>query len=96
MIVNSHGSGGVDPQKAPSGPAGPNSSAYKSVLDFDQLNYLKAEGHIFRGFAEDPIHFPPTFKYDPGTNTFDTSHKQRVPSYTDRILYKAGIFLTRF
>ena len=50
---------------------------------------MQAEGHIFRGFCEDPIHFPPTFKYDVGTNTFDTSHKQRVPSYTDRILYKA-------
>ena len=40
------------------------------------------------GYHEDAITFPPTFKYDPGTNQFDTSSKQRVPSYTDRILYK--------
>lgn len=59
-----------------------------SVLDFDQLNYLKNEGFIFRGYSEDEIHFPPTYKYDPGTNKFDTSQKKRVPSYTDRILYK--------
>ena len=59
-----------------------------SVLDFDQLNYLKSEGLIFRGYSEDAIKFPPTYKYDPGTNQFDTSSKQRVPSYTDRILYK--------
>ena len=62
---------------------------FTSVLDFDQLNYLRSEGLIFKGYKEDPIHFPPTFKYDPGTNEFDTSSKQRVPSYTDRILYKS-------
>ena len=64
-------------------------SNFTSVLDFDQLNYLRSEGLIFKGYKEDPIHFPPTFKYDPGTNEFDTSSKQRVPSYTDRILYKS-------
>ena len=59
-----------------------------SVLDFDQLNYLRAEGLIFRGYREEEIRFPPTYKYDSGTNKFDTSSKQRTPSYTDRILYK--------
>ena len=59
-----------------------------SVLEFDQLNYLRSEGLIFGGYIEDPIRFLPTYKYDPGTNNFDTSSKQRVPSYTDRILYK--------
>ena len=63
--------------------------SYKHVLDFDQLNYLKDQGHILKGFNEEPIHFPPTFKYDVGTSNFDSSYKQRVPSYTDRILYKA-------
>lgn len=28
------------------------------------------------------------FQYDPGTQNFDTSSKQRTPAYTDRILYK--------
>lgn len=27
-------------------------------------------------------------QYDPGTQQFDTSSKQRAPAYTDRILYK--------
>lgn len=30
--------------------------------------------------------FPPTYRYDIGTNIYDTSDKQRVPSYTDRIV----------
>ena len=60
-----------------------------SVLEFDQLNYLRHEGLIFNGYEEDPIRFLPTYKYDPGTNNFDTSSKQRVPAYTDRILYKS-------
>lgn len=28
------------------------------------------------------------FQYDPGSQNFDTSSKQRAPAYTDRILYK--------
>jgi len=59
-----------------------------SVLETDQLGWLMSKGTIFRGFKEHPINFRPTYKYDPGTDKFDTSSKQRIPSYTDRILYK--------
>lgn len=37
--------------------------------------------------VEAPITFPPTYKYNQGTQTFDSSWKQRIPSYTDRILF---------
>jgi phosphatidylinositol-bisphosphatase len=47
-----------------------------------------ADGAAFKGFKEAKIHFPPTYKYDVGTQKFDTSSKQRAPAYTDRILYK--------
>ncbi|XP_030385213.1 inositol polyphosphate 5-phosphatase E [Scaptodrosophila lebanonensis] len=54
----------------------------------DQLSSVLAEGAAFHGFMEANITFPPTYKYDPGTQHFDTSSKQRAPAYTDRILYK--------
>ncbi|KAL3272808.1 hypothetical protein HHI36_014268 [Cryptolaemus montrouzieri] len=57
-------------------------------MHHDQLCSVLAEGAAFRGFTEAKITFPPTYKYDPGTQNFDTSSKQRAPAYTDRILYK--------
>lgn len=43
---------------------------------------------VFREFLEGPIQFPPTYKYDVGTDSYDTSEKARTPSYTDRILWR--------
>ncbi|XP_017844552.2 LOW QUALITY PROTEIN: inositol polyphosphate 5-phosphatase E [Drosophila busckii] len=54
----------------------------------DQLSSVLADGAAFRGFMEANITFPPTYKYDPGSQNFDTSSKQRAPAYTDRILFK--------
>ncbi|XP_076243404.1 inositol-3-phosphate synthase isoform X3 [Calliopsis andreniformis] len=57
-------------------------------LHKDQLRTILNEGAVLRGFEEAPITFPPTYKYDPGTQNFDSSSKQRTPAYTDRILFK--------
>ncbi|XP_019699322.1 inositol polyphosphate 5-phosphatase E isoform X1 [Harpegnathos saltator] len=57
-------------------------------LHKDQLRIILNEGAVLRGFEEAPIIFPPTYKYDPGTQNFDSSSKQRTPAYTDRILFK--------
>ncbi|XP_045771661.1 inositol polyphosphate 5-phosphatase E-like [Maniola jurtina] len=59
------------------------------LLHADQLTVVLEDGAAFRDFREAPITFPPTYKYDPGSQQFDTSSKQRAPAYTDRILYKA-------
>lgn len=59
------------------------------LLHADQLTTVLEDGAAFRDFREAPITFPPTYKYDPGSQQFDTSSKQRAPAYTDRILYKA-------
>ncbi|XP_045487393.1 inositol polyphosphate 5-phosphatase E [Pieris rapae] len=59
------------------------------LLHADQLTVVLEDGAAFRDFREAPIRFPPTYKYDPGSQKFDTSSKQRAPAYTDRILFKA-------
>ena len=37
--------------------------------------------------VEGQISFPPTFKYDVGSNRLDSSKKARCPAWTDRILF---------
>ncbi|KAJ8266671.1 hypothetical protein GJAV_G00133280 [Gymnothorax javanicus] len=54
----------------------------------DQLVDQKNAGHIFRGFIEGKIEFPPTYKYDLFSDDYDTSEKCRTPAWTDRVLWK--------
>lgn len=42
------------------------------------------QGSIFEGFREAPIHFLPTYKFDIGCDIYDSTSKQRTPSYTVR------------
>lgn len=42
----------------------------------------------FNSFNEGPLNFAPTYKYNNGSNTYDTSEKMRAPAWTDRILFK--------
>nr|CDS16104.1 phosphatidylinositol 45 bisphosphate [Echinococcus granulosus] len=59
------------------------------LMEYDQLRRAMKNELAFLDFKEGEITFPPTFKYDKGTKNYDSSKKQRVPSYTDRILYMA-------
>lgn len=59
---------------------------YYDMLDYDQLTTEKRAMHVFSGFFEEEIHFPPTYKFNKNSIEYDTSKKKRVPSYTDRIL----------
>lgn len=59
---------------------------YSNLFEYDQLNKQMAAGELFPFFDEMEIKFPPTYKFDNGTKTYDTSEKQRIPAWTDRIL----------
>jgi len=61
---------------------------YSELLENDQLSLEMAKERAFVGFTEEKITFAPTYKYDLFSNTFDTSEKQRVPAWCDRVLYK--------
>jgi synaptojanin len=54
----------------------------------DQLNLGMIAGETFRYYNEGTITFPPTYKFDNGTDRYDTSEKQRIPAWTDRILFR--------
>ena len=58
------------------------------LTDRDQLNKARTVGQVFQGFDEGALRFKPTFKFDNDSNRYDTSAKERVPSWCDRILYK--------
>jgi len=39
-------------------------------------------GDVFRGYTEGPLRFRPTYRYDYGTDIYDTSEKMRIPAWT--------------
>ncbi|XP_043967839.1 inositol polyphosphate 5-phosphatase K isoform X1 [Gambusia affinis] len=61
---------------------------YTILWEKDQLNMTKDSEPVLEGFQEGPLRFPPTYKFDVGTNTYDTSGKKRTPAWTDRILWR--------
>ncbi|CAG8490227.1 3671_t:CDS:2 [Ambispora gerdemannii] len=56
----------------------------------DQLIRQKQNNPGFRlkSFTEGDLNFAPTYKYNPGEDTYDTSEKQRIPAWCDRILWR--------
>ncbi|XP_006251217.1 phosphatidylinositol 4,5-bisphosphate 5-phosphatase A isoform X1 [Rattus norvegicus] len=64
------------------------SNQLHQLWEKDQLNMAKNTWPILKGFQEGPLNFAPTFKFDVGTNKYDTSAKKRKPAWTDRILWK--------
>lgn len=60
------------------------------LLERDQLLVARRRNPAFRlrAFVEMPIGFAPTYKYDVGTDTYDSSEKKRSPAWCDRLLYR--------
>eukprot|EP00062_Callorhinchus_milii_P017236 gi/632969370/ref/XP_007901051.1/ PREDICTED: 72 kDa inositol polyphosphate 5-phosphatase [Callorhinchus milii] len=63
-------------------------ASVSGLMVYDQLTKKLQEGSIFKGFREGTVQFLPTYKFDIGCDVYDSSSKQRTPSYTDRVLYK--------
>ncbi|KAH8815555.1 Endonuclease/exonuclease/phosphatase [Xylogone sp. PMI_703] len=61
-----------------------------SLIPHDQLRRMQKTRKVLQdGWKEGPITFLPTYKYDVGSvGIFDSSEKNRVPSWCDRILYR--------
>ncbi|KAI0124250.1 Endonuclease/exonuclease/phosphatase [Xylariales sp. AK1849] len=62
------------------------------LLDRDQLLVARRRNPAFRlrAFEEMPIQFAPTYKYDVGTDNYDTSEKKRSPAWCDRLLHRGS------
>ncbi|KAM0721709.1 hypothetical protein Q7P37_002634 [Cladosporium fusiforme] len=58
------------------------------MYENDQLNLQMVHGRAFPHYSETTPTFLPTYKFDPGTDTYDTSEKARIPAWCDRILTK--------
>lgn len=60
------------------------------LLERDQLlvSRRRYPGSRLTAFHELPIRFAPTYKYDVGTDEYDTSEKSRSPAWCDRLLYR--------
>ena len=64
----------------------------QKLLERDQLLVAKRRNPAFklRSFDEMPITFAPTYKYDVGTDNYDSSEKRRSPAWCDRLLFRGG------
>eukprot|EP01134_Creolimax_fragrantissima_P002331 CFRG2331T1 len=64
-------------------------NAINRLLSTDQLNHQRSRKLAFQNYAEGRITFVPTYKYVVGTDMYTA---ERVPSWTDRVLYRGEYF----
>ncbi|GAB2294785.1 Type IV inositol polyphosphate 5-phosphatase 7 [Dionaea muscipula] len=68
---------------------------WRALLERDQLRTEQRKGHVFAGWSEGNIYFPPTYKYSHNSDRYsgDDLHpkeKRRTPAWCDRILWYGG------
>ncbi|XP_052809512.1 inositol polyphosphate 5-phosphatase OCRL-like [Mya arenaria] len=61
-----------------------------NLLPHDQLRKHMSTNIVYKSYSEGEINFPPTYRYDTGTDNFDTSEKARNPAWCDRVLWKGS------
>jgi len=59
---------------------------FNILLEQDQFIIERPNNRVLNNFKEGEIKFLPTYKYQPGSQSFDNK-KNRTPSWTDRIIY---------
>ena len=57
-----------------------------TLYENDQLNIQMVHGLVFKHYSETTPDFMPTYKFNLGTDEYDTSEKARIPAWCDRIL----------
>ncbi|KEQ63117.1 uncharacterized protein M437DRAFT_65721 [Aureobasidium melanogenum CBS 110374] len=62
----------------------------EKLYENDQLNLQMVHGKTFPYYNEARITFLPTYKYDVGTDEYDSSDKARIPAWCDRVLTKGN------
>ncbi|KAF2222115.1 SacI homology domain-containing protein [Elsinoe ampelina] len=60
----------------------------ETLYENDQLHLQMMHGKTFPHYSEARITFLPTYKFNNGTDEYDTSEKARIPAWCDRILSK--------
>jgi phosphatidylinositol-bisphosphatase len=60
---------------------------FNNIIIHDQIKKYQKESSLILQMDEAPIKFSPTYKYIIGSNEYD-KNKKRIPSWTDRILFK--------
>ncbi|KAF3906420.1 Synaptojanin-1 [Dactylellina cionopaga] len=67
-----------------------NAGQLGKLYENDQLNLQMVAGLTFPYYSEAKLDFLPTYRYDIGTDNYDTSEKMRIPAWCDRILRKGS------
>ncbi|XP_039064777.1 type I inositol polyphosphate 5-phosphatase 2-like [Hibiscus syriacus] len=65
---------------------------WNELMDYDQLHKELCSGHVFDGWNEGTIDFPPTYKYEIDSDRYvgevpKEGEKKRSPAWCDRILW---------
>lgn len=62
------------------------------IKEGDEFQEVKQETNLINGYIENPIEFLPSYKWQKNDDVYDFKEGKRIPSWTDRIIYKCDNF----